>query len=124
VGARRPAFTETLKSIHLRRGGVAWSLPIAGDLDGALREAAASLEELGGQDEPIFTAIAAFTAGTLEMTLGRHGDALRHLRAARSLTERSGGDWLLAASLCSWASWLSCGAASMRPGRCSRRPWI
>ena len=24
---------------------------------------------------------------------------------------------------CSWASWLSCGAGSMRPGRCWRRPW-
>jgi hypothetical protein len=77
---------------------MAWSLPIVGDLDGALREAAVSLEELRGQDEPIFTAIAAFTAGTLEMTLGRHDDALRHLREARSLTERSGGDWLLASS--------------------------
>ena len=78
---------------------MAWSLPIVGDLDGALREAALSLEELRGQEEPIFTAIAAFTAGTLEMTLGRHDDALRHLREARSLAERSGGDWLLAASV-------------------------
>jgi tetratricopeptide (TPR) repeat protein len=77
---------------------MAWSLPIAGDLDGALREAAASLEELGGQDEPVFTAMAEFAVGSLEMTLGRHGDALRHLREARGLAERSGRDWLLAAS--------------------------
>src|SRR5262249_3294084 len=34
---------------------MAWSLPIAGDFDGALREAAASLGELRGQDEPVFT---------------------------------------------------------------------
>ena len=77
---------------------MAWSLPIAGDLDGALREAAASLEELGGQDEPVFTAMAEFAVGSLEMALGRYDDALRHLREARGLAERSGRDWLLAAS--------------------------
>ena len=67
---------------------MAWSLPITGDLDGALREAAVSLEELRGQDEPVFTAMAAFTAGSLEMALGRYDDALRHLREARDLAER------------------------------------
>ena len=67
-------------------------------MDGALREAAASLEELRGQDEPVFTAMAAFTAGSLEMALGRYDDALRHLREARDLAERSGGDWLAAGS--------------------------
>ena len=77
---------------------MAWSLPIAGDLDGALRESAVSLEELCGQDEPVFTAIAEFSAGSLEMALGRYDDALRHLREARGLAERSGGDWLLGAS--------------------------
>jgi predicted ATPase len=75
---------------------MAWSLPIAGDLDGALREVAASLEELRGQDEPIFTAIAAFGAGSLETALSRHGDAFRHLREARDLAQRFGGDWLTA----------------------------
>ena len=35
---------------------MAWTSPIAGDFDGALREAAASLEELRGQDEPVLTA--------------------------------------------------------------------
>ena len=77
---------------------MAWSLPIVGDLDGALREAAASLEELGGQDEPVFTAMAEFAVGSLEMALGRYDDALRHLGEARGLAERPGGDWLLAAS--------------------------
>jgi predicted ATPase len=75
---------------------MAWSLPIAGDLDGALREVAASLEELRGQDEPVFTAIAAFGAGSLETALGRHGDAFRHLCEARDLAQRFGGDWLTA----------------------------
>jgi predicted ATPase len=80
------------------RLAMAWTLPVAGDYDGALREAAASLEELRGQDEPVFTAMAALTAGSLETTLGRHDDALRHLREARDLAERVGGDWLAAGS--------------------------
>jgi predicted ATPase len=75
---------------------MAWTLPIAGDFDEALREAAVSLEELRGQDEPVFTGMAAFTAGSLEMALGRYDDALRHLLEARDLAERTGGDWLAA----------------------------
>jgi hypothetical protein len=75
---------------------MAWALPIVGDLDGALREVAASLHELSGQDEPVFTAIAAFGAGSLETALGRHDDASRHLREARDLAQRYSGDWLSA----------------------------
>ena len=74
----------------------AWTLPIEGDLDGALREAAVSLEELRGQDEPVFIGMAAFTVGSLEMALGRYDDASRHLREGRDLAERSVGDWLAA----------------------------
>jgi predicted ATPase len=77
---------------------MAWSLPIAGDLDGALREAAVSLEELRSQDEPVFTAITVFTVGSLEMALGRYDDAQRHLREARDLAEVCGGDWFAAGS--------------------------
>ena len=77
---------------------LAWTLPIAGDLDGALREAAVSLEELRGQHEPVYTAIAVFTAGSLETALGRYDDALGHLREARDLTEVCGGDWFAAGS--------------------------
>ena len=75
---------------------LAWTSPIAGDLDGALREVAVSLAELRGQDEPVFTAIAAFGVGSLETALGRHDDASRHLREARDLAQRFGGDWLRA----------------------------
>jgi predicted ATPase len=78
------------------RLAMAWTLPVAGDYGGALREAAASLEELRGQDEPVFTAMAAFTAGAVDTALGRYDDALRHLREARDLAERAGGDWLAA----------------------------
>jgi predicted ATPase len=77
---------------------IAWTLPITGDFDGALREAAVSLEEFRGQDEPVFRAIAAFTVGSLETALGRYDDALSHLREARDLSERSGSDWFTAVS--------------------------
>jgi predicted ATPase len=75
---------------------MAWALPIAGDLNGALRELAASLEELRRQDEPVFTAIAAFAAGSLETALDRHDDAVQHLREARDLAQQYSGDWLTA----------------------------
>ncbi len=77
---------------------LAWTLPITGDFDGALREVTVALEELRGQDEPVFTAMAAFTAGSVETALGRYDDALPHLREARDLAERAGGDWLAAGS--------------------------
>jgi predicted ATPase len=77
---------------------MAWTLPITGDFDGALREAAVALEELRGQDEPFYTALAAFTAGFLETALGRYDDALDGLREARDLAERAGGAWLAAGS--------------------------
>jgi tetratricopeptide (TPR) repeat protein len=75
---------------------MAWSAPIAGDFDGGLREASASLRELRGQDEPFWTALAAFTAGSMQITAGRHDDALRHLSEARDLAEEFDGTWLTA----------------------------
>jgi predicted ATPase len=75
---------------------MAWTLPIAGDFDRALREAAVSLEELRGQDEPVFMWLAAFTVGSVEIALGRYDDASRHLGEARDLAERYGGDLLAA----------------------------
>jgi tetratricopeptide (TPR) repeat protein len=75
-----------------------WTLPITGDIDGALREVTVALDELRGQDEPVFTGFAAFTAGSLNTALGRYDDALRSMREARDLAERSGGDWLAAGS--------------------------
>ena len=77
---------------------MAWTLPVAGDYGGALREVTVSLEELRGQDEPVFTAMAALTVGSLETTLGRYDDALRHLREVRDLVDLSRGDWLAAGS--------------------------
>jgi predicted ATPase len=78
------------------RLAIAWILPVAGDFDGTLREATVSLEELRGEDEPVFTGMAAFTVGSAEMALGRYDDALRRLGEARDLAEQAGGDWLAA----------------------------
>jgi predicted ATPase len=75
-----------------------WTSPITGDIDGALREVTVALAELRGQDEPVFTGFAAFTAGSLNTALGRYDDALRSMREARDLAERAGGDWLAAGS--------------------------
>ena len=77
---------------------VAWTLPVTGDFDGALRAVTASLEEFRGQDEPVFTAMAAFTAGSVNTALGRYDDALRHLHEVRDLADRVGGNWLIAGS--------------------------
>jgi predicted ATPase len=77
---------------------LAWALPIADDFDGALREASLALQEFRAQDEPHFTAMAAFTVGSLNTALGRYDHALRHLREASELADRSGDDWLAAGS--------------------------
>jgi predicted ATPase len=77
---------------------LAWTSPIADDFGGALREGSASLAELRDQDEPFWTALAAFTVGCLETTPGRYDDAQGHLSEARDLAEGSGGTWLTAGS--------------------------
>jgi len=77
------------------RLAMAWTLPIPGDFDGTLREAALALEEFRGQDEPIFSAMAGFTAGSVEIALGRYDEATRHLSEARDQADRA-GDWLAA----------------------------
>jgi hypothetical protein len=67
---------------------------IVGDFDGALQGSLAALEQLGGQDEPFWTAMADYTAGLMEMTDGRYDDALRHLTMMRDLAERCDHPWL------------------------------
>jgi tetratricopeptide (TPR) repeat protein len=75
---------------------MAWTSGITGDFDGALREALISLEQLRDQDEPFWTALAAYTVGLVEMTIGRYDDALGHLTEARDLAERFDNPWLAA----------------------------
>jgi predicted ATPase/class 3 adenylate cyclase len=75
---------------------MAWTAPLDGDLDDALRGALASLEQLRGQDEPFWTALALGTAGMVETIVGRHDDAQRHLREARDLGKRFDDAWMAA----------------------------
>ena len=70
--AARERLGPTMDSIQdrfllaLSHLAMAWSLPVTGDFDGAVREASVSLEQLHAQDEPFWTSLTAFTAGSLE----------------------------------------------------------
>ncbi len=75
---------------------MAWSSPIIGDFDGALRAASLGLEQLRDQDEPFWTALAVGSLGAVEMAVGRYDEALRHLREVRDLGDRLGSAWLAA----------------------------
>jgi predicted ATPase len=77
---------------------MAWTLPICDDFDGALQEATAALAELRGQDEPVFTAMAAFTVGSVNTALSRYDEALQYLSEAGDQAEQAGYDWLGAGS--------------------------
>jgi predicted ATPase len=75
---------------------IAWTSPITGDLEGALRQALGSLAALHAQDETYWTAVAALSAGYLETTAGHLDDALRHAEEAHDLAGRFGYNWLAA----------------------------
>ena len=97
---------------------MAWTSGIVGDFDSAIQEASVSLEQLRGQDEPFWTALAAYTAGLVEMTVRRYDDAKRHLTE----TGRPGGaarQPLARRRLpgVRWASWPWPRAGRRRPGR-------
>jgi predicted ATPase len=77
---------------------MAWTSGIVGDFDGALQEALVSLKQLRGQDEPFWAALAAYTSGHVEMTVGRHDDAQRHLTEMRDRAEQLDNPWLAAVS--------------------------
>ncbi len=77
---------------------LAWTLGIVDDFDGALQGTLVSLEQLHGQDEPFWTALAAFSAGLGETTAGHYDDALHHLTEMRDLAERLDNPWLAAVS--------------------------
>jgi tetratricopeptide (TPR) repeat protein len=77
---------------------MAWTSPILDDLDGALREASASLEEFQGQAEPLGATSAGLTLGSVETTVGRYDDALGHLTEAHDLAVRLDNAWLTATS--------------------------
>jgi predicted ATPase len=98
---RLAPLLETIQDPFLHAIGrlaMGWTSPITGDLDDALREVLVSLEQLRGQDEPFWTALAAYTAAVLETALDRPDGALRHLRETRDLADRFGYAWLTAVS--------------------------
>jgi tetratricopeptide (TPR) repeat protein len=104
---------------------IAWSSAIVGDFDDALRVALAALEELRGQDEPLWTAVAlaAFTVGSVETAVGRYDDALRHLTEVRALAERLDNPWLAAGSRVQLGTLAVVRAGWRKPGRCWTRGW-
>ena len=75
---------------------IAWAAPITGDFDGAFRAASAALAELRGQDEPLWTALAAGTLGSMQTSAGLCDDALGNLREVRELGDRLDSAWLAA----------------------------
>ena len=77
---------------------LAWTSTISEDLDGAVREASASLAEFRGQDAPVWTASAGLTVGLVETTVGRYDDALGHLTEVRDLAQTSDNPWIAAMS--------------------------
>jgi predicted ATPase len=77
---------------------MAWSSGIAGDFDDALQGTSVCLEQFRAQDEPFWTALAAYTAGLVEMTVGRYDEARRHLTDMRELAEQLDNPWLAAVS--------------------------
>jgi predicted ATPase len=75
---------------------IAWATPLTGDFDGASRAASAALDELHSQNEPLWTALAAGSLGSLETSAGRCDDALRHLQEIRDLADQFDSAWLAA----------------------------
>jgi hypothetical protein len=94
---RLTPLLETIQDPYLHAVSelaMSWTSAIVGDVDGALREAAASLGQLRDQDEPLWTAAALISLGSAETAAGRPDDAAGHLSEARDLTQRFGNDRL------------------------------
>ena len=49
-----------------------WTSLVVNDWNRALHESSASLDKLGGQDEPLWTAMALLSVGSLEAAVGRY----------------------------------------------------
>ena len=72
---------------------ISWVRPIVDDLEGALQAALAALDGFRRRNEP-FMGWAVFTAGLLELALGRHDAARGHLAEASALGGQLGNHWL------------------------------
>ena len=101
---------------------VGWTFAIAGDLDGARRETAASLDQLRGQDEPLWTTAALVTVGSLETATGRYDAACATWARRATWPSGSATTGSSPAPWSSWAPWPSRGASRPRtPGRAGPR---
>ena len=98
----------------------AWTAPIVGDFDGALREASVRLEQFRQQDEPFWTALTFAAAGIPETTVERYDDALRHLTEARDLAQQLDNTWLAAVSWEELGTLAIAGLAPRSPGPARR----
>jgi hypothetical protein len=78
---------------------MAWTAPLDDDFDAAVEKASLSLQQLRAQDESFWTVVAGFTAGTLEIQVGRHDDARKHLCEARDRAAAFDGTALRSGSL-------------------------
>jgi predicted ATPase len=74
-----------------------WTSFVVHDWNRAVSEASASLEKLRGQDEPLWTALALLSIGSLEAAVGRYDDADRHLTETRDLAGQFDYGWLAGA---------------------------
>src|SRR5215472_16393974 len=82
---------------------LSWVRPLVDDLDGALQAALAAHDGFRRQNKP-FLGWAAFTAGLLELTLGRHDAARVHLAEASALGGQLGNQWLSSSARAQLAS--------------------
>jgi tetratricopeptide (TPR) repeat protein len=89
LGGIQDSYLHALSDLAM-----AWTSPIVGDFDGALRQASISLEEFRSQDEPFWMVLAVGAAAGLETVVGRYDEALGHLRKGRDLEERFDNAWL------------------------------
>jgi predicted ATPase len=67
---------------------MSWTAAIVEDLDEALRNGSAGLERLRGLDEPLWTAVALVTVGSIESAVGQYDDAHAHLTEMRTRAEQ------------------------------------
>ena len=101
AGERLEPLLDGIEDPYLRavsRLVMSWAAGIVGDFDGALARASVSLEQLRTQGELFWTAVAAYTAGLVEMTAGRYDDARSHLTEMRDLADTLDNPWLGAVS--------------------------
>jgi tetratricopeptide (TPR) repeat protein len=77
---------------------LAWTSPILGDFDRAVREASSALEELRALDDPYWLCVALGTTGISLANVGRHDEAVARFLESREMADRFDNAWLSAIS--------------------------